>query len=106
MQNDVEDAKTQEIAKLQATLQEIQLHVESTSAELSRERELNKAALGQAVLAAERVPSVEVTDAKVDKLVAENDTLKVICSHTLVGVGHPSCLLPCVRYSVAGRYAA
>ncbi|CAM6090837.1 unnamed protein product [Calypogeia fissa] len=78
MRTDLEDAKAQEISKLQATLQEMHVQVQSASAELSHERASNKAALGQAVLAAERVPSVEVTDAKVEKLISENNTLKAM----------------------------
>lgn len=73
----MEEAKAQEISKLQASLQDMQLQVQAASDSLIQEREQNKMALGQAVLAAERVPSVEVTDAKVEKLVAECDRLKV-----------------------------
>ncbi|BBN18619.1 myosin V [Marchantia polymorpha subsp. ruderalis] len=78
MRTDLEEAKAQEISKLQASLQDMQLQVQAASDSLIQEREQNKMALGQAVLAAERVPSVEVTDAKVEKLVAECDRLKAL----------------------------
>ncbi|KAL2609153.1 hypothetical protein R1flu_027726 [Riccia fluitans] len=78
MRTDVEEAKAQEIAKLQASFQEMQQQFQAATDALIQERERNKLVQAQAALAAERVPSAEVTDAKVEKLVAECERLKAL----------------------------
>lgn len=75
MQADLEEAKTQENAKLHSALQEIQLEFQETKALLIKECE-------EAKKAAEQVPivrEVPVVDHElVNKLTAENEMLKVI----------------------------
>lgn len=88
MQADMEEAKTKENAKLQSTLQEMQLQFEETKSLLMKEREAAAKASEEAakaaeasVKAAEQVPVVlelPVVDHEiVTKLTAENEQLKV-----------------------------
>ncbi|GFP91078.1 myosin-8 [Phtheirospermum japonicum] len=77
MRTDLEEAKTQENAKLQKALQELQLQFKETKDTLSKERESAKTA-------AERAPVIQeipvVDHEAMDKLSAENEKLKTLVS--------------------------
>lgn len=70
----MEEAKTQENAKLQSALQEVQLEFKETKELLMKEREAAKRA-------AEQIPVIQevsvIDNAMLDKLTAENEKLKV-----------------------------
>lgn len=86
LQTDMEEAKTQEIARLQAALQEQQTKSQAANSQLTKELEDNKVALGQAAQAVKEVPPVEVFDAKFEKLTSENERLQVRFSTTLLAL--------------------
>lgn len=74
MQADLEESKTQENAKLQSALEEIQLQFQETKALLIKERNAAKEAAEQVPI----VQEVSVIDHEmVNKLTAENEQLKV-----------------------------
>lgn len=75
----MEEAKNQEIGKLQAALKEEQIQAQKANSQLTKELEDNKLALGQAAQVIKEVPPVEVFDAKVEKLTKENQELQVSC---------------------------
>lgn len=88
MQADMEEAKTKENAKLQSTLQEMQLQFQETKSLLMKEREAAVKASEEAAKAAEasakaaeQVPVIQelpvVDHDIVTKLTAENEQLKV-----------------------------
>ncbi|RVW53706.1 Myosin-6 [Vitis vinifera] len=74
---DLEEAKTQENAKLQSALQEVQLEFKETKELLMKEREVAKRA-------AEQIPVIQevsvIDHAMLDKLTAENEKLKSLVS--------------------------
>jgi len=74
LQADLEEAKTQENAKLQAALQEMELQFKETKALLVKEREAAKEVVEQ-VPVIQEVPVID--NAMVEKLTAENEKLKV-----------------------------
>lgn len=78
LQTDMEESKNQEITKLQTALQDQQTKAQAANSQLTKEREDNKLALGQAAQAVKEVPAVEVFDAKVEKLTNENEKLQVL----------------------------
>lgn len=77
MRADLEEAKTQENAKLQSALQEVQLEFKETKELLMKEREVAKRA-------AEQIPVIQevsvIDHAMLDKLTAENEKLKSLVS--------------------------
>lgn len=77
MRADLEEAKTQENAKLQAALQEMELQFKETKALLVKER-------GAAKKVVEQVPVIQevavIDNAMVEKLTAENEKLKALVS--------------------------
>ncbi|KAF7152397.1 hypothetical protein RHSIM_Rhsim01G0259100 [Rhododendron simsii] len=77
MRADVEEAKTQENAKLQSALQEMQLQFKETKETLMKEREASKKA-------AEKIPVIQevpvVDHSLMDKITAENEKLKALVS--------------------------
>ncbi|GAB4841283.1 hypothetical protein Ancab_022015 [Ancistrocladus abbreviatus] len=74
---DMEEAKTQENAKLQAALQEMEFQFKETKALLMKEQEAAKKAVEQVPV----IQEVQVIDnAMVDKLSAENEKLKALVS--------------------------
>lgn len=77
VQTDMEEAKNQEITKLQAALQEKLIQAEKANSQLTKELEDNRLALGQAAQVIKEVPPVEVFDAKVKKLTEDNEKLQV-----------------------------
>ncbi|KAL5702572.1 Myosin-6 [Ranunculus cassubicifolius] len=77
MRADAEEAKTQENAKLQSALQEMQSRFHETKELLTKERESTKKAIDQVPIIQE-VPVVDNT--VVDKLAFENDKLKALVS--------------------------
>ncbi|WOL05797.1 myosin-6 [Canna indica] len=77
MRVDLEEAKSQEISKLQVNLQEMQLQVNTTKAMLVKEHE----AAIKAVEIAPIVHEVQVADTDlIDKVTAENEKLKSLVS--------------------------
>lgn len=74
MQVDLEETKTQENAKLQSALQEMQLQFKETKELLVKEREAAKQAAEQAPI----IQEVPVIDHEmINKLTTENEQLKV-----------------------------
>ncbi|XP_026435755.1 myosin-6-like [Papaver somniferum] len=85
MRSDLEEAKTQENAKLQSSLKDIQLQFSETKEMLKKEREAAKEAVEEAAkMAAEQAPVVQeipVIDTEMlDKLTHENEKLKALVS--------------------------
>ncbi|KAG0604572.1 hypothetical protein M758_10G181000 [Ceratodon purpureus] len=78
MRTDMEEAKNQEITKLQAALQEKLIQAEKANSQLTKELEDNRLALGQAAQVIKEVPPVEVFDAKVKKLTEDNEKLQAV----------------------------
>lgn len=75
IQSDLEEAKTQENAKLQSALQEMRQQFQETKALLTEEREAAKKAAEQVPI----IQEVPVIDHEVvNKLTAENEQLKVL----------------------------
>ncbi|KAK1266822.1 hypothetical protein QJS04_geneDACA000156 [Acorus gramineus] len=77
MRADVEEAKTQENAKLQSALQEMQLQFKEAKDTLMREREAAKRAFEEAPVIRE-VPVIDT--ALLNKLTSENEKLKALVS--------------------------
>ncbi|MQL71295.1 hypothetical protein Taro_003629 [Colocasia esculenta] len=75
MRADMEEAKTQENARLQSTLQEMQIQLKESKTIAMKEREAAKKASEEASLIRE-VPVIDT--ALVDKLTAENEKLKTL----------------------------
>ncbi|KNA25025.1 hypothetical protein SOVF_010320 [Spinacia oleracea] len=77
MRADLEEAKTQENAKLKTALQEMEVHFRETKELLGKEREVAKKVV-------EHVPVIQevavVDSVLVEKLTAENENLKVLVS--------------------------
>ncbi|KAJ7535365.1 hypothetical protein O6H91_12G030000 [Diphasiastrum complanatum] len=78
MRNDIEESKAQEIAKLQACLQEMQEKVCAVNASLEQERELAKVAGEQVITAVKGPPVAGVDDTKIEKLITENMKLQAL----------------------------
>ncbi|KAI4326405.1 hypothetical protein MLD38_031725 [Melastoma candidum] len=80
MRADLEEAKTQENAKLQSALSEAQCHLRETQEMLNKEREALKKAAEVAPVVQEVAPVVQevavVDHALIEKLMAENEKLK------------------------------
>lgn len=74
MQADLEEAKTQENAKLKATLQEMELQFKESKELIFKEREAAKKVV-EHIPVIQEVPVVD--SVVVDKLTAENEKLKV-----------------------------
>ena len=77
IQTDLEDAKEQEIIKLQNSLQSMQNKVDETNALLVKEREAAKAVEEAPPIIQETQVLVQDTE-KVDSLTAEVEQLKVL----------------------------
>lgn len=78
----MEEAKAQEIAKLQGALQQMHAQTLAANAQLMKAQKSSEFAVGQAAKAAKEMPTdVEISDAKVEKLTEENEKLKVLNSH-------------------------
>ncbi|CAN1242722.1 XI-2 [Linum perenne] len=77
IRSDVEEAKSQEIAKLQASLKDLQLEYQETKAQLIKDYEAAKKE-------AEKVPEIQevpvVDQELVDKFTSENESLKAMVS--------------------------
>ncbi|KAL6638616.1 hypothetical protein ACP70R_023727 [Stipagrostis hirtigluma subsp. patula] len=74
IRSDLEEAKTQEIKKLQVQLQETQLQLKDTKELLKKEQEVAKVASEKAAL----VPEIQTNTALVTELTAENERLKTL----------------------------
>ncbi|KAM0920054.1 hypothetical protein ACQ4PT_007723 [Festuca glaucescens] len=81
IRSDMEEAKTQEIKKLQSQLQESQQQVKDTEESLKREQEIAKAASEKAAL----VPEIRVDATLVNELTADNEKLKNLANGSLPG---------------------
>lgn len=75
MQIDLEEAKGQEIAKLQNALHEMQVHLDEANAAIIREKEAAKIAIEQAPPVIKEVPVVD--SSKVELLTEQNEELQV-----------------------------
>lgn len=77
MQTDLEEAKAQEITKLQSSLQAVQSKVEETTAMLVKEREAARKAIEEAPPVIQEKTVVVQDIEKIDFLTAEVEQLKV-----------------------------
>ena len=81
LQTDLEEAKAQEVSKLRMALNEMQAQLEAANTLLAKEREFSKQAADQAVSTMKEIEVIKVTEVsnvRVEKLEAENESLKVI----------------------------
>lgn len=76
MRTDLEEAKAQEIAKLQLAIEKLQAQAQEANSMLAKEREVAKIAVEQANAVVKEVPVVDT--AKVEKLTHENEELKAL----------------------------
>eukprot|EP00250_Pteridium_aquilinum_P005479 c15564_g1_i1 orf=543-5159(-) len=83
LRTDLEEAKSQEVAKMQSAMNDLQAQLEATNSLISKERILNKQATEQAVSTLKdtgKTQVIEVSNAKLEKLEAENESLKELMS--------------------------
>lgn len=78
LQMDIEEAKGQEIAKLQNALQDMETELHEARAAIIHEREAAKIAIEQAPPVIKEVPVVDNT--KVEQLTIQNHELEVLSS--------------------------
>ncbi|XP_030534942.1 myosin-11 [Rhodamnia argentea] len=78
LRTDLEEAKAQEIAKLQNTVQALQTKVDETNAELVREREAAKKAIEEAPPVIQETQVLVEDTKKVDALTSEVENLKAM----------------------------
>ena len=81
MQTDLEEAKAQEIAKLQDVLHEMQLKVEEANSMVIKEREAARKAIEEAPPVIKETPVIVQDTERINSLTSEVDKLKV-CIHT------------------------
>lgn len=84
MQIDLEEAKGQEIAKLQNALQEMQAQLDEAHAAIIHEKEAAKIAIEQAPPVIKEVPVVDNT--KLDLLTNKNEELEVNMKFCLLDI--------------------
>ena len=77
-QTDLEEAKAQEIAKLQNSLQAMQAKVDETNALLVKEKEAARKAIEEAPPVIKETPVIVEDTKKVESLTEEVESLKVI----------------------------
>jgi myosin V len=77
LQTDLEEAKAQEIAKLQETLHDMQLQVEEAKAMVVKEREAARKAIEEAPPVIKETPVLVEDTEKINSLTAEVEQLKV-----------------------------
>ena len=77
LQTDLEEAKAQEIAKLQETLHDMQLQVEEAKAMVVKEREAARKAIEEAPPVVKETPVLVEDTEKINSLTAEVEQLKV-----------------------------
>ncbi|VAH77159.1 unnamed protein product [Triticum turgidum subsp. durum] len=78
LRTDLEEAKTQEIAKLQETLHDLQLQVEEAKTMATKEREAARKAIEEAPPVIKETPVLVEDTEKVNSLTAEVDQLKAL----------------------------
>ncbi|ERN06519.1 myosin-11 isoform X1 [Amborella trichopoda] len=78
LRTDLEEAKAQEIAKLQASLQGLQTKVDETNALLVKEREAARKAIEEAPPVIKETPVIVQDTKKIESLTAEVDKLKAL----------------------------
>lgn len=78
MQTDLEETKTQEIAKLQSLLEDLRKKVVEANTQIVKEREASKKAIEEAPPVIQETPVYIEDTKKVESLKEEVDTLKVI----------------------------
>lgn len=77
MQTELEETKTQEIAKLQEALHSMQIQVGEANARALKEREAARKAIEEAPPVIKETPVMVQDTAKIDALTAEIEILKV-----------------------------
>lgn len=77
MQTDLEETKAQEVAKLQASLHDVQLQVDEAKSMLIMEREAAKKAIAEAPPVIQETTILVEDTKKIDSLTAEVERLKV-----------------------------
>lgn len=78
MQTDLEEAKTQEITKLQNSLHSMQIKIDETSALLVKEREVARKAIEEAPPVIKEKQVIVEDTKRIDSLTGEVESLKVI----------------------------
>ena len=78
MQTDLEEAKAQEIAKMQSSLEAMQVKVDEANAIAAREKEAAKKAIEEAPPVVKETPVYVEDTKKVESLTEEVNKLKVI----------------------------
>lgn len=77
LQTDLEEVKAHEIAKLQDSLHEAQLHVDEAKAMVIKEREAARKAIEEAPPVIKETPIIVQDTEKINALTAEIENLKV-----------------------------
>ncbi|KAJ7299588.1 hypothetical protein O6H91_Y199500 [Diphasiastrum complanatum] len=76
MRVDIEEAKAQELAKLQTALHNLQAQVDAANVSLKSERTSHKVALDEVVPAEKVLPAKVADNSRIESLLAENGNLK------------------------------
>ena len=100
MQTDLEEAKTQEIAKLQHSLQAMQSKIDETNVLLVKEREAAKKAIEEAPPVIKETPVFIEDTKKVESLRAEVDSLKVTLLSCGLGAPYERCPIRCFPFTL------
>ncbi|KAI8553406.1 hypothetical protein RHMOL_Rhmol05G0013600 [Rhododendron molle] len=78
LRTDLEEAKAQEIAKLQVALHAMQIQVEESNARVIKEQEAARKAIKEAPPVVKETPIIVQDTAKIDSLTAEVESLKAL----------------------------
>lgn len=84
MQTDLEEAKAQEIAKLQHSLQELQAKADETNSLLVKEREAVKKAVEEEPAVIQETQVLVEDTKKIGDLTAEVESLKVVMNFLII----------------------
>lgn len=87
-QTNVEDAKVQEVSKLQKTIHALQSQVEEANAMVVKEKEAARKAIEEAPPVIKETPVIVQDTEKVNELTAELEQLKVIYRWTFWCLSH------------------
>ncbi|GFS43834.1 myosin family protein with Dil [Actinidia rufa] len=95
LRTDLEEAKAQEVAKLQDALHSMQMQIEEANARVIKEREAARKAIEEAPPVIKETPVIVQDTAKIDSLTYEVESLKdmlpvrIYNYHLLLGLLHP-----------------
>ncbi|CAI0433986.1 unnamed protein product, partial [Linum tenue] len=86
MRTDLEEAKVQETAKFQSSLEELQKKLEEANAAIAKEKEVAKQAIEEAPPVVQETQVIVQDTEKIDSLNAEVDNLKVSIEHVVASL--------------------